>query len=265
MSELRKLIREAIIKEVDIEDVTDACFVAGSTHVMQTCKINGDNYFLKFSRDSVFNKVDASLQILIEYLAYRIYGLYSGVRIPKAELVYDKEKQIVGIATSAVKGKQALTARIEPNLLGKMMSQGVYVDIFLANWDVVGTGTGNVFVSGDEAVRIDPAGMTRRAQGGKKGANFGAKVGELKSMLKRGTSAGNVYQHADLKVAAETFLRVQWSTIEGEINAVEKEVSTKLIEKGLKDVQAEWSAEVDVIRSTLERRYEEVKKHSELQ
>ena len=83
---LRNLIREILVKEADISDAGDVCYTAGSTHVMKTCKIGKDKYFLKFSDDTLFEGVDPSLQILIEYLAYRIYGLFSGINEVELEL-----------------------------------------------------------------------------------------------------------------------------------------------------------------------------------
>lgn len=260
---LRSLIRETLIKEIDIEDVGDVCYTAGSTHVMKTCKIGGDEYYLKFSDDSLFEDVDPSLQILVEYLAYRIYSLFSGINVPHPELVYDASHNKVGIATSSVKGKMALSSRIDPKLLARMMSQGVYVDVFLGNWDVIGTGSGNVFVDKDKATRIDPGGsLTFRAQGGRKGQAFGHRAKELETMLQPGSGAGNVYRHADLKVAAKEFLSVAWQQIASEIDAVNNELSTQLKERGMKKLLGQWKSDVAEIKDKLEKRYEEVAAHA---
>jgi hypothetical protein len=202
---LRALIIEAIVNEIDIEDVGNIACAAGSTHVMQTCKIGKDKYFLKFSDESLFKSGDPSLQILVEYLAYRIYQLFPGVSIPKVELVYDAKRKRVGLASSEVKGKPGLS-NIKPAQLGKMLSAGVYVDVLLANWDVVGTGKGNVIVDKDRATRIDPGGsLTFRAQGGRKGEKFSTTPGELKTMLNPGFGAGEVLSYADMKAAAKEF------------------------------------------------------------
>ena len=260
---LRRLIRETIINEVDMSEVGDVCYTAGSTHVMKTCKIGGKKYFLKFSEESLFDGFDPSLQILIEYLAYRIYGLYSGINVPHPELVYDAPRKKVGLATTPAPGKMALKIGMDPKRLGKMMSQGVYVDVFLANWDVIGTGSGNVFVDKESATRIDPgAALTFRAQGGRKGKAFGPKVSELETMLKRGMGAGNVYQYADLKVSAAEFLSVDWSTIESEIDTVRNEVSEELETKGMNQLLDQWEDDCDEIKSTLSKRYAEVADHA---
>ena len=261
---LRESVNAAVMREADIADVSDVCFTAGSTHVMKTCKIGGDKYFLKFSDESLFEDVDPSLQILVEYLAYRIYALYSGINVPHPELVYDSSGNKVGLATSPAPGQMALKVGTDPKLLAKMMSQGVYVDVFLANWDVIGTGSGNVFVDKDRAIRIDPGGsLTFRAQGGRKDAAFGSKVKELSTMFKAGTGTGDIYKHADLKAAAKEFLAVDWSTIEAEIDDVAAEVSEQLLQRKMKKLLSQWKSDVDYIRTTLAERHSEVEDHAQ--
>lgn len=252
------------MNEIDISGVEGVCHTGGSTHVMNTCKIGGEDYFLKFSDTDLFYDSDPSLQVLVEYLAYRIYGLFAGISIPTPKLVYDTSKKRVGIATSTVKGKHALGSGIDPKYLAKMLSQGVYVDIFLANWDVIGTGSGNVLTRDDKAVRIDPGGsLTFRAQGGKKGRHFGTKVGELETMLKGGMGAGNIYQYADLAVAAKEFLSIKWSNIESEIDSVKNEISEELKNRDMEDLLNEWDTEVNQIKSILSKRHKEVESHAE--
>lgn len=261
---LRRLIREVLLNEVDVADVTDVCYTAGSTHVMKTCKIGGDKYFLKFSREEMFDDgIHPSLQILIEYLAYRIYGLFAGINIPHPELVYDTSKDAVGLATSPLPGKQALKVGISPESIGKMMSQGVFVDIFLANWDVVGTGTGNVFVDKDKAYRMDPgAAMTFRAEGGRKGKRFSPRAGDLPIMLGGDMGAGLYFRYSDLKVAAKEFLTVKWPTIESEIDTVRNEIAEELEERGMIRLLQQWHADVDEIKGTLAQRHNIVADHA---
>ena len=79
---IREIIREALLREVDIEDVGDMCYATGSTHVMKTCTIGKDKYFLKFTDESLVDGVDPSLQVLVEYLAYCVYALYPSIKIP---------------------------------------------------------------------------------------------------------------------------------------------------------------------------------------
>lgn len=264
INELKELIRVAVLNEVDIEDVGDVCFAAGSTHVMKTCSIGGNKYYLKFSDESLFDGVNPSLQILVEYLAYKVYSLYPGVDIPNVELVYDRKGGKVGLATSAVAGKMALETIPAKELAG-MLSAGVYVDIFLANWDVIGTGSGNVIADKGKATRIDPGGsLTFRAQGGRKGGKFGDKPGELKTMLDPSFGgAGRVYQHADLVKAGKTFASVPWSSIASTLSAASKEVAEELKSHGMNDLAAEWNGEAKLIAGTLKARHAEVMQHVE--
>lgn len=256
---IRKIIKE-VLEEADIEDVSDIERTCGSTHTMSTCKIKGGKYYLKFSDENLFDDVDPSLQILVEYLAYRIYGLYSGISIPKIELVYDRNNKKVGIATTPAKGKPAVVYGEQGKLLAKMMSMGVYVDAFLANWDVIGTGTANVFTDEEIATRIDPGGaLTFRAQGGRKGTKFSDKPGEMKTMFDPNFGgSGRVFQFSDLKVAAKEFMSVDWNTISSEIKKVYQEVSQELSEKGMSKLNDSWKNEVESIDTTLKSRHKEM-------
>lgn len=264
-SQLRRIIREALLSEVDIEAVGDMCYAPGSTHVMKTCRIGGEKYFLKFSDEDLFDGFDPSLQVLVEYLAYRVYGLYAGIRIPRVELVYDRAKKRVGLATTPALGKQALKVGAPARVIGKAMSQGVYVDVFLSNWDVVGTGSGNVFLDPEVgATRIDPGGsLTFRAQGGRKGKSFSPRAGELETMLKGEQGAGLFFKHSDLKVAAKEFLAVGWEEIDATISRVHQEVAGELEVKGMSQLLGQWDSDVEEIRGTLQQRHVRVRQHAE--
>lgn len=265
----KKALVERTIRRLDeanIEDLSDICFVGGSTHKMATCKIGSDKYFLKFSDEDLFDNFDPSLQILIEYLAYKIYGLYSGIKIPRPELVYDRTGQRVGLATSPAPGKPVTVYDPAAYRLGRAMSEGVYVDIFLANWDVVGTGTANVFLDDEAATRIDPGGsLTFRAQGGRKGQKFSRQAGELKTMLDPSFGgAGRVFQYSDLAVAAREFLKVPWQRIADAITLVDEEISYKLGEIGMQNLRKQWREDVATILDTLEPRHEAIRENAEM-
>lgn len=270
-AEIRRKIRNFLFEnqvrqlhEADIEELADICYVPGSTHVMATCTLGGGKYYLKFSEDALFYEFDPSLQILIEYLAYRIYGLYSGIRIPRPELVYDRSRKRVGLATSPASGRPVTVWDPEIVKLGRAMSEGVYVDIFLANWDVVGTGTANVFMDDAGATRIDPGGsLTFRAQGGRKGSKFSKSAGELSTMMDfRG--AGRVFQYSDLSVAAKEFLSVPWERIEREIKVVGEEVSFELRSRDMMNLLGQWRADIENILDTLEARHDAVAASAEM-
>lgn len=232
---------------------------------MKTCKIGADKYFLKFSDERLFDpNTDPSLQILVEHLAYSIYSLYPNISIPQdIQLVFDADNQKVGLATKEIQGKMALSSGISAKKLAKMMSAGIFVDVLLANWDVVGTGSGNIMTHGDTATRIDPGGaLTYRAQGGRKGRAFGEKPTELNTMLKPGMGAGDIYQYADLKEAAQTFLSVPWSKIHSKIvNVVNTEILPELQENGMSNLASAFKKEVKEIDSILQKRYTEIVSH----
>lgn len=264
MSELRALVQKLLLAEVALEDVSDVCLASGSTHVMKTCKIGSDKYYLKFSEESMFDESDPSLQVLVEYLAYKIYSLYPQVNIPKKiHLVFDKKRAKVGIATSPVKGSPG--TRLNPKTLGQMMSAGIYVDILLANWDVVGNDDGNVLVDKQAANRIDPGGsLTFRAQGGRKGNKFSKSAGELKTMLDASFGgAGKVFKYANLHKAASVFLAVPWESISSMINSIDGEVTKELKLAGMGGLLKEWKRDVSEITAKLRSRHAEITKHAE--
>lgn len=264
---LKKYI-ENILHEADISDIVEMCYADGSSHIMMTCRLRGRGYYLKFADEENWrdHEFSPSLQNLAEYLAYRIYGLYSGVKVPKAELVYDEENKRVGLATSPVRGTWAGETTVSMQELGKMMSQGVYVDIFLANWDVLGTNLDNVFVDNKgEITRIDPgAALQWRAQGGRKGELFSGQAGELKTMLDPNfDGAGKVFQHANLVNSAETFLSVPWSEIASTIKSVHDEVSQELSKRpNLKKMLNEWNVDIAEVLEKLEARHKEISNHA---
>jgi hypothetical protein len=260
VKDLKKLF-EAALKEIDVANVVSMKPTQGSTHAMHTGLIDGEHHYVKFSEEDLFYDVNPSLQPIVEYLAYNVYSLYPSVRIPgRVELVFDKKNERVGIATQAIKGKAALPS-LPSNALGKKMSAGVYVDIFLANWDVVGTGTGNVIIDDDakDVIRIDPGGsLTFRAQGGKKGEKFSTKAGELSTMLNPEFGAGSHFKFADLDVAAATFLSVPWSQVSQRLSDVNEYVTAELAKYDMNDLLNEWNAEFNEINSKLETRWSEV-------
>jgi len=79
----------------------------------------------------------------------------------------------------------------------KQARENFVLDAWLANWDAVGMSGDNMVVVGGRVVRIDNGGaLLFRAQGGRKGAQFGANVGELKTLLdpKKNPSAAKLYK-----------------------------------------------------------------------
>ena len=249
------------LSEIDTSELQNVCFTAGSTHILKTCKIGQDKYFLKFSDEELFDSHDPSLQILIEYLAYKIYSLYQGVHVPKnIHLVFDKQNKKVGLATQAVMGNKA--SQMPPEVLAKKLSAGVYVDIFLANWDVIGVGAANV-VSNKDSYRIDPGGaLTFRAQGGRKGKNFSANPGELKTMLDPSSGTGTIFQYSDLKIAAKTFLSVNYQKIAATIQHESDYITSELTKLGMNKLLAQWNDDVQEIVTKLKPRHDTITLHA---
>lgn len=285
-SQLRKLIRETLLNEIDIEDVGESCWALGSTHELSTCTIGGDKFYLKFSEAWLFESDDPSLQILNEYLSYQIYKLYPDAATPsRIELVYDKNKERVGLASAAVKGADGrprggpleFRADAEAGVssfggrmmttqqLGALLSAGVYVDIFLANWDI--SNTANIIVSpeADKATRIDLGGnLDFRAQGKRKGRMFGEEPGELGTMLPTSSSRiTDIFDGADLRVAAQTFLETPWSAISNAIQRTHSQVLDDLNARGFERLAAQWNDYVNYITPILAKRHRAVFAHAQ--
>lgn len=252
------------LNEIDVEQLKNIQRTCGSSHVMSTCQLDDEFYYLKFSNEWLNHGVDPSLQILIEFLAYRIYQLYPNIKIPsKIQLVYDKNRKKVGLATSAVSGEMSGNMlyynKITPQELGEMMSAGVYVDIFLANYDVMGTGTGNVIIDKDSATRIDPGGsMTFSATGKRKEKVFDPEASHLSSMFDLNNSSGEVFQYVDLKIASETFKTVSWSKIEKTLQETYLEIRQQLEQHNLERLSREWQVEFRHILNILKSRYKRI-------
>lgn len=250
------------LEEIALSDVGDVCYTDGSTHILRTCKIGPDKFYLKFSDDELFdNSSDPNLQIGVEYLSYRIYSLYPGVKIPKTiHVVSDPSKKKIGLATSEVGGDTGSSVGMKK--WGQLMSAGVLVDIFLANWDVVNPGNSIVSDDGKEVTRIDPGGsLTFRAQGGRKGGKFNQGTSELSTMLdsEREDTSGAIFKSSDMVLAAKTFMSVPWSRIQNVLGQAVNEVLTEMKTAGINP--GPWKSEVKNIASILIQRHKAVMKH----
>ena len=256
---LRQLVR-SMLNEIDIEDVEGICMTRGSTHVMNTCYIGGDKFHLK-TPDALAefkSTTNPSLQSLVEYLAYKIFDLYPDVTIPgRIELVYDRRSKVVSLATKTVPGKHGDALSFEQ--LGEGLSASVYVNVFLANWDVGNTANIIVRSDDDRPVLIDPGGsLTFRARGGEKGAAFGDYPRELETMIGGNTDAAEIFKYSDLKVAARTFNGVSWSRVDSRLNKCNEEITRDLAARGFDDLLAQWSRAFDHISKRLGNRHREI-------
>jgi hypothetical protein len=263
-SQLRRIIRETLLNEVDIEDVGESCWAQGSTHELSTCTIGGDKFYLKFSDSWFFESDDPSLQILNEYLSYQIYKQFPAASTPgRVELVYDRNNQRVGLASLAVRGGGG--RRMTAKQMASLLSAGVYVDIFLANWDI--SNTANIIISPEEdkATRIDLGGnLDFRAQGKRKGKMFGDEPGELNTMLP--TSGGritDIFEGADLRAAAQSFLETPWTSISNAINQSHGQIASELTERGMTKLAGEWDAYVKHVGPILAKRHKVVAAHAQ--
>jgi hypothetical protein len=260
-SQLKKLVK-TLVAEISLKDISGAVSCIGSTHTLKTCNIGNGKFFMKFGDDNLFDNLnDANLQVGVEYLAYAIYKLYPGVSTPSdIHVVSDDVKRRIGLATSAVEGETGSYVPVKS--LAKLLTAGVFVDVFLANWDI--GNTANVIVSPDheDAVRIDPGGaLTFRAQGSRKGDKFNTKAGELRSMFDPSTGAGRIFRYADAQKAAETFMKASWPSIDSRITEAAKAVAVEVQAAGLP--QEPWDDEVSTIRSILQVRHKVVSAHCE--
>lgn len=262
---LRYIIREALLNEIDIEDVGETCWARGSTHELSTCTIGGDKFYLKFSDINMnYDGADPSLLVLNEYLAYKIYKLFPDAKTPgRIEIVYDRTNKKVAIATLAVPGRHGRS--IPPNILAKLLSAGVYVDIFMSHWDISNTANLVVSPEGDSVTRIDPAGtLAKRAQGRDKGRSFSDMPGELETMLPTsGRRITDIFVGADLREAAQTFLSTPWDAISSVIDQTHAQVMTELTERGMTNLADEWDVYINRIGPILARRHKAVADHAQ--
>jgi hypothetical protein len=227
---------------------------------MNTCFIGGDKFHLKFSGEAAdfAPGVNPSLQILVEWLAYKIYALYPGVDIPgKIELVYDRSRDRIGIATQSVSGRHGMS--LGRDALSQGLSAGVYVDVFLANWDIGNPANIIARSSDSRPVRIDPGGaLTFRARGSRKGRAFGDYPSELQTMISGNTAAADIFRYSDLRLAARTFNSVPWSRIESQLASCDDEVREKLTSYGFDELLEQWSSDFSYIKRTLQNRHREI-------
>src|SRR5262245_3971016 len=181
-----------LVGEVPIEHLSEG------TNEVRRC----GNFYVKFPGMTCgLDDVPPDLQLVVEHLAYRIYRCFR-VKVPAAHLVHDDCQ--LGLATRKINGPPLgghLRSRNcdldELKRLGKAADvyAGFFVDVLLANWDVIGQTGDNLILAADGIYRIDPGGaLTFRASGDRKGEAFGDFPGELTSMKDASVgTAGRVF------------------------------------------------------------------------
>ena len=239
--------------------------VGRASHRVGRYQKDDQGYYVKYANAMEETGYLQDLQMIVEHLAFRIYGLF-GLKVPSSYLVVDEEREDLGIATSEVPGKAVPWG----SQIGSDIYDGWFVDVLLANWDVTGTGQDmeNLLGSDEGVHRIDPGGsMTYRAQGARKGHLFGPEPGELETMrtMYPGSEAfGDMPQQAEMK-ASKVFLRVRWQDISQTIDQVKKEADDKIKEledpdKRARLAQETWD-ELRDIHATLQERYKRIVEH----
>jgi hypothetical protein len=257
---LKIIIKETVLDEVGIGEFQEVCFSAkASSHSLRTCKLKDKKFYLKFSgwEAGLPQNPNENLQIGVEYLAYQIYKLY-GIKVPTdIHLVSDPENKKIGLATE----ETTKVGRFNTQKIGQSLSSGVFVDVFLANWDM--SNTENLIPSGEDVTRIDPGGaLTFRARGAKKGKAFNTDATELKTMLDPYGDAGKIYSYSDMAKAAATFMKVDWSSVASTITNAGKEVYQEMIDAGVTpETQAAWDKEVKEILHIMKGRHKVVLEH----
>ena len=150
--------------------------------------------------------------------------------------------------------------------------KGFAVDIFIANWDVAGSGdiTGNLIIDNKGNVtRIDPGGaLSFRARGAKKRDSFDNTVGEYDSMRDEDKSQVAKTYNTHSKMIIESFkrfLEIPWNTMHMElikfnrINIVDP-INELIEDSELKmDILEEWHNEFEEILGKLQNRYASMK------
>lgn len=117
-----------------------------------------------------------------EYLANRVYQSL-GINAPSSSL-FEKDGKSV-IANLQLEGKTAQQMGALSPEQAKQFMNGFAADVLTANWDAVGTGKDNVFVSkSGDVYRLDQGGtFLKRAQGGDKPDSVLNQITELKNFL----------------------------------------------------------------------------------
>lgn len=113
-------------------------------------------------------------QVRNEAVANRLYAA-GGVNVPNTGLLREGDA-VVGVASEMVPG---LTQGVAPDA-----ADGLIMDAWLANWDVVGLENDNLLVDTEgRSIRIDQGGaLTTRSRGEPKGEAFGNTVGEIETL-----------------------------------------------------------------------------------
>jgi hypothetical protein len=229
-----------------------------SSHPLQKYRKGDIEYFVKFSKPDQWAEYSPDLQTIVEHLAYKIYRLY-GIKVPQSYLVVNKEGDSIGIATVGIKGREAGSSGSIQGPGKKDISEGFFVDVLLANWDVMGLVWDNIMVTDvGNAYRIDPGGaLTYRAQGARKGGTFSddpsnPDYGELHTMRGGGalppSTAGQYFKgmsNKEMGYAANIFENVGWNEVQATIQDTRNEALEKTNELENEQKKSRLIKEID--------------------
>jgi hypothetical protein len=141
-----------------------------------------------------------------EILAGRLYEM-AGIDVP--ELSEATREGKFSVASKIIPGLKSNKAKLKSGEVPGVV-EGIAVDAWLGNWDVVGLEYDNLLVDKDgRAHRVDTGGALRyRAMGEPKGDKFGPEVNELETFTDKSRRAGGVLGHATPEQIVESIDRV---------------------------------------------------------
>jgi hypothetical protein len=207
------------------------------------------------------------LQVVSEYISYRLYRLF-GIGVAKeASLVIGDDGKLRMVMSSVSGQHMQFSQNWQSQLIGTDFRKGLFVDAFLGHWDVIGTAPrSNLFIDKDKVSRIDTGGLDFRAMGARKGKLFGDKVSELGTYAGIGgatmpstaaTAYGGIKNNSsELAEAASVFKSVSWSQIESEVKSIEQEIQGLAAEHGMEKLSQQSSSYINHVLPILKSRYQ---------
>jgi hypothetical protein len=160
---------------------------------------DGDEWYVKTPQtpDHVNNEI----------LASEIYQL-GGVSVPDTKPA--KRNGQYSVASRIIPNLREDEKKLTADKLPEGVAEGMAMDAWLGNWDVVGLSYDNMLLDEDDkAHRVDVGGALRyRAMGSPKGDKFGHKVTELGRMLNPQKKSGSVFSNMTDEQVVDSIQRV---------------------------------------------------------
>lgn len=147
---------------------------------------NGDKWYVKRYNDPN--------QAATEHISNEIYRAI-GVDAPRSVLGHGGDYASKWMPSDGTLAKAGLTKERADAIL-----DGFAADVFLDNWDAVGTGHDNILVNGDRVTRIDQGGtLLFRAQGAPKPESGLHKIDEWDSLVEKNHYYAQIFKKAGVK------------------------------------------------------------------